>query len=193
VKERLARGEVVVTRLPPGPRGGVAGESKGVIAAPVARVWAVLTRSNEMSEYMPNYLASWLVDRAALHEVRKKDGWQKPDLERMIHRFRLKDWRGDTVLFYNVVDLPFPFPDRWSLLNMWRDTAARAIYWDEVVGNLKTNDGSWQLEPWDAGSTLVTYRTLTSPGLHVPEFLLEVGLTKTLPAVIKNLRKRVLE
>jgi hypothetical protein len=39
----------------------------------------------------------------------------------------------------------------------------------------------------------VTYRTLSVPGLRVPEFLLAVGLNQTLPAVIKNLRKRVLQ
>jgi hypothetical protein len=191
--ERLARGEVVVTRLPPGRPGGVAGESKGVISAPVARVWAVLGRSNEFSEYMPNYLASWLVDYAARGAVAGRGDWRRGELEALIEEYRLADWNSDTALFYNVVDLPFPFPDRWSLLKMWRDTAAMAIYWNEVAGNLRANDGEWRLEPWGTASTLVTYRTLSVPGLHVPEFLLAVGLNQTLPAVIKNLRKRVLQ
>jgi len=190
--ERLARGEIVVTRLPAAHRGELGGRSQGVIAAPLDRVWAVLNRSGEFADYMPNFLASWLVDRTAIGDIEPGRRWQRAELEEAVAEYRLADWPGDTVLFYNVLDMPFPVSDRWYLLEMTRDKAAYLIGWNQVIGNLKSTAGSWQLAPrLDGRHTLATYTTVSEPGIALPGFVLDMGLTQSLPGVIKALRKRV--
>lgn len=193
-EERLARGEIVVTRLPAAHKGELGGRSQGVIAAPLDRVWAVLNRSNEFADYMPNFLVSWLVDRSAMGDIQPGRRWQRAELEEAVAEYRLANWPGDTVLFYNVLDMPFPVSDRWYLLEMTRDTAAHLISWSQVIGNLKSTAGSWQLEPWlDGQHTLATYTTVSEPGIALPGFVLDLGLNQSLPGVIKGLRKRVIQ
>ncbi|HTW91764.1 MAG TPA: SRPBCC family protein [bacterium] len=190
-EERLARGEIVVTRLPAARKGQLGGRSQGVIAVPLDRVWAVLNRSNEFADYMPNFLVSWLVDRAAMGDIACRR-WQRAELEGVLKKYLLADWIGDTVLFYNVLDMPFPVSDRWYLLEMTRDTTTHSISWSQVVGNLKSTAGSWQLAPWlDSVHTLATYTTVSEPGIALPAFVLDMGLNQSLPGVIKALRKRV--
>ena len=192
VEERLARGEIVVTRLPATHRGVLGGRSQGVIAAPLDRVWSVLNRSGEFADYMPNYLVSWLIDRAALAAVGGRADWQRVELEGALGRYRVADWPGDTVLFYNVLDMPFPVSDRWYLLEMTRDTVRHSICWDQLIGNLDANEGSWRIESWpDPGHTLATYTTISEPGIALPGFILESGLKSILPGVIAGLRNRV--
>jgi hypothetical protein len=190
--ERLARGEVVVTRLPAGERGTLGGRSQGVVRAPIERVWTVLNESNEFENYMPNFRASWLIDRLVQPEVACRGDWQRGDLERLIAGHRLADWPGDTVLFYNVLDMPFPVSDRWYLLEMWRDRELHTIGWSQLVGNLRTTHGSWELSPWAAGQTLATYTTVSNPGISLPRFFLDIGLNQSLPGVIRGLRNRVM-
>jgi hypothetical protein len=190
--ERLARGEIVVTRLPSQHNGVLGGESRGVIAAPLDQVWSVLNRSGEFADYMPSFLVSWLIDRAAMDEVEPGRRWHRAEFEEAVAEYRLADWPGDTVLFYNVLDMPFPVSDRWYLLEMTRDTAEHTIRWSQLVGNLKLTDGSWQLVPWlDGRHTLATYTTVSDPGIALPGFALDMGLNQSLPGVIRALRKRV--
>jgi hypothetical protein len=135
---------------------------------------------------------SWLVDRTALAAVGDRTDWQRSELESVLQEFRAADWPGDTVLFYNVLDMPFPVSDRWYLLEMMRDKATHSISWSQVIGNLKSTAGSWQLAPWlDGRHTLATYTTVSEPGIALPGFVLDMGLTQSLPCVIKALRKRV--
>jgi len=190
--ERLARGEVVVTRLPAGEQRTLGGQSQGIVRAPIERVWAMLNESNEFENYMPNYLASWLIDQSVQPEVVCRGDWQRGELERLLADYRLADWPGDTVLFYNVLDMPFPVSDRWYLLEMWRDHESYTIGWNQLVGNLRMNRGSWELSPRAAGQTLATYTTVSIPGIPLPRFLLDIGLKHSLPGVIRGLRNRVM-
>ncbi len=191
VDERLARGEVVVTRMPACERGALGGRSQGVVRAPIERVWTVLNESNEFENYMPNFLASWLISRSVQPEVVCRSDWQRGELERLLAGQRLADWLGDTVLFYNVLDMPFPVSDRWYLLEMWRDHVSHTIGWNQLVGNLKMNRGSWELSPWAVDQTLATYTTVSIPGISLPRFFLDIGLNQSLPGVIRGLRNRV--
>jgi len=190
--ERLARGEVVVTRLPAGEQGTLGGRSQGVVRAPIERVWTVLNESNEFENYMPNYLVSWLIDRSVQPEVVCRGEWHRGELERLLAGHRLGGWLGDTVLFYNVLDVPFPVSDRWYLLEMWRDHESHTIGWNQLVGNLRMTHGSWELLPWAAGQTLATYTTVSIPGISLPRFFLDIGLNRSLPGVIRGLRNRVM-
>jgi hypothetical protein len=192
--ERLARGEILVTSLPAAHKGIVGGQSRGVIPAPVDRVWAVLNRSGEFSDYMPNTPVSWLIDPSARAAVGARPKWQRPGLEAALAGYRRADWPGDTVLLYSVLDVPFPVSDRWYLLEMTRDTVAHSIRWKQVTGNVESNDGLWQLTPWpDAGHTLVSYTTSVEPGIAVPGFILDIGIRQSLPGIINSLRKRVMQ
>ena len=190
--ERLARGEIAVTTLPAPHRGIVCGQSQGVVSAPVDRVWAVLNRSGEFADYMPRTRVSWLIDPSARADVGVRLKWERPELETTLEGYRRADWPGNTVLLYNVLDVPFPVSDRWYLLEMTRDTVAHSIRWEQVTGNLKSNDGLWQLAAWpDSGHTLVTYTTSVEPGVAVPGFILAIGVRQSLPGIIKSLRRRV--
>ena len=190
---RLRRGEVVITR-PAAGTGILAGRSQGIIAAPVEEVWQVLSDCGRFAEYMPRYLVSSMVGREVADSARLGN-WDRARLERVADSCRLAKWPGDTAFFYNVLDLPFPFHDRWYLLEMIQDTETHAVDWIQVMGNTRENYGSWRLKPFCASSetTLVTYSTFSSPGVHLPGFVLNIGLKSTLPGVITALRHRVEE
>jgi hypothetical protein len=165
-----------------------------VVSAPVDRVWAVLNRSGEFADYMPNTPVSWLIDLSVRADVGVRRKWERPALEAALEGYRRADWPGDTVFLYSVLDVPFPVSDRWYLLEMTRDTVAHSIRWEQVTGNVKSNDGLWQLAPWpDSGQTLVTYTTSVEPGVAVPGFILAIGIRQSLPGIIKSLRKRVMQ
>jgi hypothetical protein len=162
------------------------------VDASLPAVWNVLNQSGRFCEYMPRYLRSDLVDPAALPDALSRDHWSRPELEALVEQNRLADWPGDTVLFYNVLDMPFPVSDRWYLLRMWREPEQYAIRWTMVAGNMNRCDGGWSLaESGTQGRTLAAYETLSDPGIQLPGFILDMGLTQTLPGVIEALRKRV--
>jgi len=178
--------------LPAGEKGTLGGQSQGIVRAPIERVWSVLNESNEFENYMPNFLTSWLIDRSAQPAVVCRRDWRRGELERLLADYRLGAWPGDTVLFYNVLDMPFPISDRWYLLEMWRDPGSHTIRWNQLVGNLKMTRGSWELSSWAVGQTLATYTTVSIPGISLPRFLLDIGLNQSLPGVLRGLRNRVM-
>ena len=61
-----------------------------------------------------------------------------------------------------------------------------------VIGNLKTNQGFWFIEPYGEKSTKVTYQLLTDPGGSIPKFFIDMGVKVTMPNVIKAVKKRAL-
>ncbi|UCG43380.1 MAG: hypothetical protein JSU73_01820, partial [candidate division WOR-3 bacterium] len=172
---RLDRGAILVSRPNSGMRGVAGGQARGVIEAPIGRVWEVLNKSNEFSEYMPRYLVSWLVDSGVLDGL--PDEVSRVGVEKVAESLRLDSWIGDTVYFYNVLDMPFPISDRWYLLRMTRDHASHKIDWTQVVGNTRVNFGSWHLEPLGVGDrTVATYTTFSDPGIMLPGFVTRIGL-----------------
>ena len=187
---RLERGEIVATRNRVG--GGIlSGTARVIVAAPVEQVWAVLLDAGKFHEYMPRYLASDLVGGDVAERARAL-GWGRAELEKAAAENRLKEWPGDTVFFYNVLDMPFPVSDRWYLLEMVRDNVSHTIQWNMVAGNMKENYGGWVLESAGPDRTLVTYFTCSDPGISLPNFMLDIGLKSALPGVVAGLRKRVM-
>ena len=66
------------------------------------------------------------------------------------------------------------------------------IEWSLVEGDLKHNDGGWQLEPHgDEGDTFVTYWAHVTPLVAVPAFIVNTVTRGSLPSLVEALRKRV--
>jgi len=70
--------------------------------------------------------------------------------------------------------------------------APRRIDFRRVGGDLKSEQGTWSLEPGDAGaSTLVEYDVAIDPGFWIPQTVIKHTLRKELPEVLAALRARV--
>lgn len=68
----------------------------------------------------------------------------------------------------------------------------RRIDFHRVSGDLKDQEGTWQLEERpDAAATIVEYEIYLDPGFWVPEALVRRSLRHDLPAVLNALRTRV--
>ncbi len=162
---RLASGEILVETQ------DVAGSDiprvivKGVIAAPVERVWHEVSNCERYPGTMPNIESAREIER-----------------------------RGDTVVCEVVVSLPFPLsnltsrtrathvegPDRWTRT------------WTMIEGDwdYKVNDGSWVLTHFqgDSSRTLAVYTIHAEPNTRVPQRLRNRAQRSSMPGAIEALR-----
>ena len=51
------------------------------------------------------------------------------------------------------------------------DKPSWKVDWTLVDGNIKSNEGSWKLEPYGEGETYADYRAFVSVGFSVPSFI----------------------
>ena len=189
---KLARGEIIVTRLPDDNPRILGGQAQATIDAPIERIWEILNDFNRYAEFLPRQVKSWIVSPEVLAEISQESGLSRRQAEYLLGPYRLDSVEGDTVYSYNVLDMPFPVSQRWYLLETVRDVEQYSLTWHQVTGNLRATTGSWQLEPLD-DKTLATYTTRSDVGISVPGFLVNLGLNQTLPDVIKALRRRAEE
>lgn len=96
---------------------------------------------------------------------------------------------GDTVWFYSELAFPM-YTIRYEIKLVLRKSEW-AVEWTLVEGNLKTNEGSWKLEPHGADETYVVYACAITPGFAVLGYLFNKLTQGSLPALIGALRKRV--
>ncbi|MBW1972263.1 MAG: hypothetical protein JRI44_05455 [Deltaproteobacteria bacterium] len=175
----------------------------GVINTPPEIVWQIIKDNSHFKEFMPQTLESMIVSPETLKEILKKQLKKSEEIERLIRENSLKSsfYRSSknkyTIYFYSLLDFPWPINNKWYIIKINRDeTRAYAhIYrdsWDMVIGNLKTNQGFWFIEPYGEKSTKVTYQLLTDPGGSIPKFFIDMGVKVTMPNVIKAVKKRAL-
>jgi ribosome-associated toxin RatA of RatAB toxin-antitoxin module len=96
---------------------------------------------------------------------------------------------GDTVWFYT--ELAFPMYKIQYEIKLELKKAAWTAEWTLVSGNLKTNDGSWRLEPHGASESYVVYTVSITPGFPVLGYLFNKLTQGSLPTLIGAVRKRV--
>ncbi len=165
---RLDKGEVLTRSITPTGNKGVGAVALGLIDAPTTEVWPVVRDCQHFKHFMP----------------RTKDSSvkQHPEKGSMCH-----------------VELDMPFP----LTNLWSDTTsvvrqeggAYLRAWTLVEGTYHRNDGSWTLLPWGEGGakTLLVYTIDSNPKLIVPDGLMRSAQLGSLPEVVKQVRKRVVD
>ena len=171
------------------------GSVEGVIQATRDTVWTVLSDYNNYHKFFPRMPVTFIVDEGALEEIGRKQEWKRAEFEALISKYRLEEPAGDIFYFYNVIDMPFPFADRWLLFKMERDPGQYNMYWKMIYGNMLITDGSWELEQYGRNSseTLAVYTTYSKSIIPIPVFIMSIGLNNTLPDIIKGLRRRVSE
>jgi hypothetical protein len=77
---------------------------------------------------------------------------------------------------------------------MVRDAFSCTVRWKMVTGNMMLNRGSWQLmlHPTDPNKTLAVYTTVSNSGIPIPSFIQRFGLNRSLPNIIRGVRKRTI-
>lgn len=175
------------------------GVAIGIVNAPPERVWKVIHENNDFTHFMPRMLESILISPSVLPEAESlkfdHDTGDPKQLISLLKKHRVPGFTGTTGYFFAVLSVPWPATNRWYILKLEDVVTSDRWFqhWSMVMGNLKTNDGSWELTPLDNGRTLATYTVFADPGGLIPDWIINLGTTQTLPDVIRSLRKRVKE
>ncbi|HKA16284.1 MAG TPA: SRPBCC family protein [Myxococcota bacterium] len=144
--------------------------AEGVIDAPPAQVWALVSRCADYVKNMPSISASKELSR---------EGDERTKF---------------TTVCEVAADVPFPFPDLVSVSRATLTVDADGGYtraWTLIRGDYEVNDGSWRLVPVDGGAkTKVTYRIHVKPKLALPDSMIRSTQETRLPQVIQYLRDR---
>ncbi|MBM3269580.1 MAG: SRPBCC family protein [Candidatus Sericytochromatia bacterium] len=145
------------------PGAGGAVTVRGRFAAPVDRVWRVLTDQGAYPRIFPEIRSMAYVRAGSRGTV----------------------WRAE-------VALPWPIGDRWSEHEVESRVEAWTVRWRHLAGTLRENSGSWQLRAAPGGGTLVAYRSRFDPGVPLlPQWLLDWAVTIGIPKVVEDLRRYV--
>ncbi len=143
-----------------------------VIEAPLERVLAVITDSENAEEFMPYVVES---------EARPGE--------------------GGTVLNTQRLDLPWPAPDLTYEIEIRKQPPAGddpaepwQVHWKYVPGsgNIAENRGTWSLFRHGEQGTLVVYDNFVDPGGWVPGWLQDWASRRAIPDVAEAVRARTL-
>jgi uncharacterized protein YndB with AHSA1/START domain len=166
LEQRLDAGEVVVLASSNAtdsshPRGFIRAAVR-IRASPEA-IWTIMTDCAQAATYVPGLRRCRLIDSAP-------DGsWQ--DIE---HEVRYA-WFLPTVRY--VFRAEYDRPHR--------------IAFHRISGDLKEEQGTWQLTPTaDGSATIVAYEVYIDPGFWIPQPLVNRSVRKDLPAALAGLRDR---
>ncbi|MCK5800267.1 MAG: hypothetical protein KAI47_23915 [Deltaproteobacteria bacterium] len=118
------------------------------------------------------------------------------DYERTMQRIIKADMlpmQNGKVICRVVVDMPFPYSDLTALTAAVHREGppAWSRHWKLIKGDFKYNTGKWVLTRWrgDPKRTLVFYRVFAKPSAWIPGWLRRSAQKRTLPNLIKHLRK----
>jgi hypothetical protein len=100
---------------------------------------------------------------------------------------------------YQHLDFPFPIGDRHykiQVINTVESTPKGQVFrsaWTYVKGsgNIEDTYGTWILEAYPQGKTLVTYIVCTDPGGWVPSWAQNMATEIALPEIIQRIRQQV--
>ena len=166
-----AAGGEIATWTEPETGGAPTYVAEGVVDAPPAEVWKLVSRCADYAKNMPRIAASRELSREGDERVQ---------------------W---TTVCETTADVPFPFSDLTSVSRATLTADAQSGQytrsWQLIHGDYEVNDGSWRLVPFDGGSkTKVTYRIHVKPKLPLPDTVIASSQESTLPQVIQYLRDR---
>lgn len=158
LRRKLERGHVETESLE-GPEGRKDARARALIAAPVEKVFEVVTDYANYKHFMPYTTVS---------EVKRRE--------------------GDQVWFYT--ELKFPLKTIRYEIKCRLDRASWTASWTLVEGNLKSNEGSWKLEPYGPDETYAIYTVYIDPGFPIPGYILNKLTQGSLPMLIEAVRRR---
>lgn len=191
-EEALRRGELIVdiTRKP-GCDTRV-GKVTGVIDAPRERVWKVISDYNEHKKFMPNLLECFVLRPEALELLEGVLPEDLSSLEGQLREYKCDDLPGSIVYTYGMGDFPWPMPNKRYVLRIERDAYRFTARANMLVGEMKVNESSWELEPYgpNDSKTLAVYTVCLDPGMAIPGFAVNMAASSTLPGVIEAVRRR---
>ena len=137
---------------------------KAVINAPPEKVWAIISRCANYTRTMQRIKASKELSR-----------------------------NGGNVVCQVTVDMPFPYTDLTGTTKIVHSTGNGkwSRRWKKWKGDYKHNSGSWLLTYFrgDKGRTMVVYKAHGVPKVWVPGWIRTMAQKKTMPQMIKKLRK----
>lgn len=169
------------------------GEVTGVVDAPTERVWKVISDYNQHKNFMPGILECFAIDPEALKLIEGISANELRTLESQLRAHKTNVTMGEVVYLYGVGDFPWPMANKRYILRVVRDRERWTAHATMVIGQMKVNESSWELEPCgpDGSRTRATYRILLDPGVPAPGFAVNMATSSTLPKVIEALRKEV--
>jgi hypothetical protein len=195
IMEKLSNGKVIVRvqRLP---------ESRtykclamGMVAAPIKKVWQVLSDYNRFNEFMPKTPVAFLVRPEYISRIENRpvNDWLK--FEKELEQQTTADFSQNPFYFYNRFNMPWPLRDRYFVVKMFREPEIYFVHWYQIIGNMKVNKGSWKLTPFKGNKhkTLAVYILYSDPGISIPPFLIRIATKGSLPGIIKAVRKWTLK
>ncbi|MAE93115.1 MAG: hypothetical protein CL910_00500 [Deltaproteobacteria bacterium] len=166
---RLDRGDVIVLEASPTNGEGFAYRSFGVVDAPSARVWPVVSDCGDLDEFMP----------------------------RMIRADQF-DEQGTSYVCETEIELPFPLSNRTNAARSFLEELPGGIFrrqWSLVPGDWDwhRNDGSWTVWPWGEAldRTLLEYKMDAWLKTRLPDFVLDAAQSIQAPAAFDAIRARV--
>ncbi len=166
-KERLAKGEILVTLRAVKGADIPAATVRAVVDASPAKVWAVVQDCSRYTKTMMRVKESKEVSR-----------------------------KGNIVHCQVLVDMPWPLSDLGALTRAVHTVRAGKYYqrkWDLVKGDYKINKGSWTVTPYDTtgNRSMVVYQAHAVPNISVPKWIQKAAAKRTFPNLLKHLRKQV--
>ena len=162
---RLKKGDVIVaTKNVPGVDEPKL-VAKGVIKAPMDKVWALIEKCNDYKKTM--------LSLKSAKELKRK---------------------GNKVTCETVIDLPWPLSNLRSVTVATHVAMPGITYsrtWTMVEGDYEFNNGSWVLKPFGDGHTLATYTVHAKPHTAIPDSLRNSAQTRLVPDLYAHLRKQL--
>lgn len=134
---------------------------RSVMDVPAKKIWAIVSDCANYKKNMPRIAAS---------ELLKKEG--------NVHTCKV------------TVAMPFPLSNLTGVTRAVHEEseAGMSRKWSLVSGDYKANDGSWEVKPLDATSSLVTYTIHAEPNTAVPDFIREGAQKKALPEMFERVK-----
>lgn len=165
-RSRLSAGELLLSTEPVAGSDTPAYVVRGVLEAPVERVWALVSDCARYRDTMVRVAASEALPP-----------------------------RGELQVCRLVMAMPFPLPDLTVITGAThkRDGGSASRQWRLLEGDFAIHEGAWLLEPFEGSPTrtLVTHRARVRPKLPVPEGLLAASKKETLAETLRKLRRQL--
>jgi uncharacterized protein YndB with AHSA1/START domain len=150
--------------------------AKGLIQAPIAKVWKLLGDFDAYFKFMPYMQTSRVVRRNKQHV------WQYCRTDTPVVSDR------DYTLKFTFIKPALPAP--WQL-NYQVDNSAGPSPVDGVV-RVSLATGGWTLKSVQGGkATHITYRLRTHPGGSIPLWMAHLGNKRAIPDIIRAARDEV--
>ncbi|MBA2661626.1 MAG: SRPBCC family protein [Bradymonadaceae bacterium] len=139
---------------------------KGVIDAPPAKVWRIISDCNHYAKRMPRIKASKQLEK-----------------------------KGDTVICEVTVGLPFPMSDlrATTTAKHVEGPTVWSRHWTLIEGDYEINNGSWEISAFagDPNRSFAVYTVHAVPNTAVPAWMRRRAQESSMPDIIRRIREEV--